>query len=60
MKTDETLLPDDHAPATGAECPICAPLERIRLTLRARRQLVALRRKCLRTFAERSQPPERD
>lgn len=43
---------------TGAECPICAPLERIRLAARARRQLAALRRQCRRAYIELSQPPE--
>ena len=62
MKTESQT--EIHCPQCGVdyvggpECPICAPLERIRRAVRDRRQVAELRRDCPRTFAEKSQPPE--
>jgi len=54
-----------HCPAcntdfTGDCCPICMPLERIRRAARDRRQFNSIRRKCIASFTEKSQPKERD
>lgn len=56
----EIHCPNCGTDYSGAECPVCAPLERIRRAMRARRQLAAMRRQCRRTFAEKSQPPEKN
>lgn len=61
MKTPiETHCPDCGTDYSGAECPVCAPLQRIQRAARARRERAALRRRCKVTFTDRSQPPEKN
>jgi hypothetical protein len=56
---------ENHCPLcgvdyAGAECPICAPLQRIQRAVRDRRQRATLRRQCKASFVDRSQPPEKN
>ncbi len=42
----------------GKECPICAPIDRMRRIARSRRRKTDYRRQCRHSFAELSQPNE--